>query len=109
MLRGEVIGAIEVEAGDDAIQHDAVEMVQAIAQRLATSLENARLFEQTQAATTQEQRINQIVTRYQTATTVDDLLQITLTELSDALGAQRGAIRLGFVPEQAHPNGEAAS
>jgi GAF domain-containing protein len=99
VLRGEVIGAIEVEPTESTLQRDAVETVQAIAQRLATSLENARLFEEAQAATVQEQRINQIVTRYQSATTVDDLLRITLTELSEALGAQRGAIRLGMIPD----------
>ncbi len=104
-LRGEVIGAIEVEVSDSVLQHDAVEMVQAIAQRLATSLENARLFETTQATTAQEQRINQIVSRYQAATTVDDLLRITLSELSETLGAQRGAIRLGFVPDEIITNG----
>ena len=104
-LRGEVIGAIEVEVNDSVLQHDAVEMVQAIAQRLATSLENARLFETTQATTAQEQRINQIVSRYQAATTVDDLLRITLSELSETLGAQRGAIRLGFVPDEIITNG----
>lgn len=108
ILRGEVIGAIEVEPGDNAVQGDTVEMVQAIAQRLASSLDNARLYEEAQVATVQEQRINQIVTRYQTATTVDDLLRITLTELSEALGAQHGAIRLGMIPDRTHANGGSA-
>jgi GAF domain-containing protein len=97
ILRGEIIGAIEVEPGSETDQGTTVEMVEAVAQRLAISLDNARLFEEAQAATAQEQRINSIVTRYQTATTVDDLLRITLTELSQSLGAQQGAIRLGSV------------
>ncbi|MAS35311.1 MAG: hypothetical protein CL610_14960 [Anaerolineaceae bacterium] len=105
MLRGEVIGAIEVEPGHNAVSQDTVEMVQAVAQRLASTLDNARLYEEAQEATVQEQRVNQIVSRYQTATTVDDLLQITLTELSEALGAQRGAIRLGVLQEDDQPNG----
>lgn len=104
ILRGEVIGAIEVEPGGDSDQATTVEMVEAVAQRLAISLDNARLFEEAQSATAQEQRINSIVTRYQTATTVDDLLRITLTELSQSLGAQQGAIRLGV----AQSNGDAA-
>jgi GAF domain-containing protein len=105
LLRGEVIGAIEVEPGEDTDETVSVDMVRAIAQRLATSLENARLYEEAQAATAQEQRINRIVSRFQTAATVDDLLQITLTELSETLGARRGAIRLGVVPDTAQPNG----
>lgn len=97
ILRGEVIGAIEVEPSAEADQTTTVEMVEAVAQRLAISLDNARLFEEAQAATAQEQRINSIVTRYQSATSIDDLLRITLTELSQSLGAQQGAIRLGVV------------
>ncbi len=95
ILRGEVIGAIEVQPGDDIQQNDAVEMMEAVAERLSISLENARLFEESQAATIQEQQINDIVSRYQEVTNVDDLLRITLEELSESLGARQGSIRLG--------------
>ena len=105
LLRGEVIGAIEVESGEEVEAANTIEMMQAVAQRLAISLDNARLFEEAQAATAQEQRINQIVTRYQSANSVDDLLRITLTELSQSLGAQQGAIRLGNVDTDNHQNG----
>jgi GAF domain-containing protein len=96
ILGGEVIGAIEVEP-DQQPDEDTVETVQAVAQRLAISLDKARLFEETQASAAQEQRINEIVARYQTITNVDDLLRVTLSELSQSLGAKRGAIRLGAV------------
>jgi GAF domain-containing protein len=98
-LRGEVIGAIEVEPGGQSSGLDAVEMVEAVAQRLAISLENARLYEETQKTAAQEQRINDIAARYQQVTTVDELLRVTLQELSDTLGAQRGTIRLGKIQE----------
>jgi GAF domain-containing protein len=95
VLRGEVIGAIEVEPGTDSRTDDTTEMLRAVAGHLAVSLDNARLFEEAQESTVQEQRINEIVGRYQAALTVDDLLQITLQELGNTLGAQRGMIRLG--------------
>ena len=98
-LRGEVIGAIEVEPGGQSSGVDAVEMMEAVAQRLAISLENARLYEETQKAAAQEQRINDIAARYQQVSTVDELLRVTLQELSDTLGAQRGIIRLGKIQE----------
>lgn len=100
MLRGEVIGAIEVEPGGQVNEAEAVEMVQAVAQRLAVSLDNARLFEEAQTAAAQEQRINAIVSQYQSVSSVDDLLRITLTELSQSLGAERGAIRLGSASKE---------
>ncbi|MGQ9889267.1 MAG: GAF domain-containing protein [Aggregatilineales bacterium] len=97
MLRGEVIGAIEVEPGNLLPAADVVAVLEAVAQRLAFSLENARLFEEANLAATQEQRINAIATQYQSVSSVDDLLRVTLTELSEMLGARRGAIRLGSV------------
>lgn len=100
MLRGEVIGAIEVEPGAETSQ-ETVEMVQAVANRLALSLENARLYEATLQAAAQEQRINDIAGRFQSVATVDELLRVTLAELSETLGAQSGSIRLGqFTVEQ---------
>jgi GAF domain-containing protein len=106
IVRGEVIGAIEVEPGEGSDPDASVEMMRAVAERLATSLENARLFEDAQAATAQEQLINQVVTRFQATSSVDDLLRITLAELSTALGAQRGAIRLGLISDE---NGDTGS
>ncbi len=69
-----------------------------------TRAHRARLFEEAQETTAQEQRINEIVGRYQSAGTVDDLLRITLAELSDSLGARQAVIRLGGF--QARENGE---
>jgi GAF domain-containing protein len=108
MLKGEVLGAIEVESTDGASEADTVEMVQAIAERLANSLERARLFEDAQETSSIQQYINEIVGHYQSAGTVDDLLQITVTELSEALGAKHAAIRLGSVQTREKQNGDMA-
>lgn len=104
MLRNEIIGAIEVEPEADLRDTDIVEIIRAVSERLAVSLENARLYEEAQETTVYEQRINEIVGQFQGASSVDDLLQITLTELSSALGAERGTIRLGRPEEAAAPS-----
>lgn len=98
-LRGEVIGAIEVETSSSGDKDDTVDMIRAISQRLAVSLDNARLFEESHEATAQEQRVSEIVAQYQAASSVDELLQITLEGLAETLGAEEGAIRLGILPE----------
>lgn len=97
MIGSEVIGVLEVEASRDMPQSEALEIVNAVAQRLALSLDKARLYEESQDLAAQEQRINEISSRYQTVANVDDLLRITLSELSQSLGAKHGAIRLGGV------------
>lgn len=103
-LRGEVLGAIEIETPDAEDNESTLDMIQAISQRLAVSLDNARLFEETQEATAQEQRVGELVARYQTANTVDDLLQITLEGLVETLGAEAGSIRLGYLPDEVLTN-----
>lgn len=95
LLRGEVIGVVELEPDSENLDpDDMVEIVRAASERLAISLDNARLFEESQETTQYEQRINAIVEQYQQADTIDDLLQITLSELTETLGADYSAIRL---------------
>lgn len=105
-LRGEILGAIEVEAGEDNQVKEIVEVVQSVAERLAISLDNARLFESAQEATAQEQHLNTVGLRYQAASTIDEMLQITLSELCETLGAESGMIRLGGRPQS---NGDTVS
>ena len=105
ILGNEVIGAIEVEANEGTQEADIRDMVNAVAQRLALNLDKARLFEESQEATAREQRINEIVTRYQSVNNIDELLRITLQELSQSLGATHSSIRLGTMPA-ASLNGE---
>jgi len=113
LLRGQVLGAIEVELETDSSTTDAVEIIEAISQRLAISLESARLFEETQEASLQEQQINEIVSSYETAVTIDELLQITLEKLQQSLGAEKGTIRLGVTSQNGtsthHHNGNGGS
>lgn len=98
-LRGEVIGALEIETSAHADYDSTVELMRAVSQRLANSLETARLFEVERDASIQEQRLSDLVTQYQSAATVDELLQITLKELATTLGAEEGAIRLGLMDQ----------
>lgn len=96
IVRGQVVGVLEFEIpGEQALDDDDLLLVQEVADRLSLAAENSRLYEASQAATIQEQRVNAISTRYQQVTSIDELLSITVNELSQALGAKRGAIRLG--------------
>lgn len=94
VLRGEVIGAIEINFGDGMRPGDALDTLQTIAGRLAISLDNARLYEESQVSSQRQRHINEIVARYQAAPTVEDLLQITVAELSQSLNASTASIRL---------------
>ncbi len=94
MLGSEIIGAMEIEARHEMGDVELQELVSLIAQRLATNLDKARLFEESQEAAAREQRINEIVAQYQSINNVDDLLRVTVKELSEMLGAKQASIHL---------------
>jgi len=93
-IRGQAIGVIEVRRPNDQSQSDIRNILQAVVERLAFSLENARLFEQARMSAEREQQINQISTRLQGLTSVEDVLTTALQSLGEALSAEQGAIRL---------------
>ena len=67
----------------------------AAADRLALAIDKARLFEQTQRQAAREQALNDIVRAIQAEGEIENILSVALTSLGQALGAARGAIRLG--------------
>ncbi len=105
VVRGEVIGVLEVERGGGRHwRDDEIEMAEALVQRLALALENARLYEQATLAATREQIVNQIAQDVQQAETIDEVLQAALVELSSVLGASRGVVQIS-PRESAGPGG----
>lgn len=95
MLREEVLGAVEVIGGNEE-EINLLDAIIAFTERFAVALENIRLVEEAVAASAQEQHISGVVSRFQQAETVDELLQITLTELAHTLDADGGSIRVGL-------------
>jgi GAF domain-containing protein len=93
-IRGQPVGAIEVRLPPHQSQAEVRTIIQAVAERMAFSLENARLFDQARTAAEREQQLNQITARLQGLTSVEDVLATAISTLGQALGADRGLIRL---------------
>lgn len=106
-LRGRSIGAIEIELSGIMRQAETLEVLQALAQRLALSIDNARLFEQAQELAQRELEVNAISTSLQAINDIDGLARATLQELSRALGAVQASIRIGSADSEpaAHSSG----
>ncbi len=64
-----------------------IEMAQVVAERLALALENARLFEQSQAQALRERKAGQIASLLIGATDVRALLDLAAEQFNEALGA----------------------
>lgn len=109
---GEVIGSLGLDlySADKRFSKQAVETASLVAAQIAVSLQNIRLYSDAQARAEQLQKIarneallNTIVSRYQTISTIDGLLNLTVRELGQALNARRGRVRLQVAESEAAP------
>lgn len=99
-LRGQVLGALEFRrSGDVHWTPASLEMAQAVADRLALSLENARLFEQAQSTAQREQLVGQVMSQLQSTTNLQSLLTEAARQFQQALGATHTQVRLGLSTE----------
>lgn len=95
-LRGQTLGVLEFSR-ENMVRWSpaAVELAQAVAERLALSLENARLFEQAQTTAHREHLVSQITSQLQTTNDLETLLTLAAVQFQDALGATYTRIQLG--------------
>jgi len=93
-LRGRTLGAIEWELPTTEFSTDKLQLAQELVNRLAISLDNARLFQESLRATNRERLVNEIAARLTGQTDVEDILQIAVQEVGQALGAPQVIINL---------------
>lgn len=106
MLRGQVLGAVELEMPLTDFGEDKVLLAQELVNRLGVSMENARLFQQSQLATERERLVNSITARLTAKNDINDILQTALREVGTALKSPEVTIRLGGWAGDTVPLGE---
>jgi len=94
-LRGEVIGILHVEANDPfkQWQDDEISLVQAVAERAAFAMENARLFQEARRRAAKERLISEATARISGAFNIENILQTTAEELERVLGGSEISIQ----------------
>lgn len=93
---GKLLGVLEV-GNNQARAYNAVDMAafQQMGNQLAVALSNAEAYAQSQKLAQHKSLANDIITKLQRQADVGEILQVTVQELGEALGAKRGRIRLG--------------
>jgi len=87
-LRGEVIGNLIVHAGRDRNwNQDQIDLVEAVAERVALSAENARLFDETSRRAERERMVTEITSKIRSTNDPEAMIRTALDELRNALGA----------------------
>lgn len=97
-LRGEVIGVLSISAaGKNRWSDDDIDIVEAVAERLALSIENARLFQVTTNRAERERVVSEIASKISGNLRMDSLLRTTAQELSLAMNGSEVLIQLQTV------------
>jgi len=108
-LRGQTLGAVEWEIPANDLTRDKLELARELANRLALSLDNARLFQESRRATERERLVNNIAARLTAQTNIDQILQTAVKEVGQALRSPQVTVRLTSTrvgtPEHGGSNG----
>lgn len=89
-LRGEVIGNLVVQSPTGASwNQDQQDIIRAVAERVALSAENARLFEETTQRAERERLVTEITGKIRSHNDPQAMIKTAIEELRSALGASR--------------------
>ncbi len=101
-VRQTTIGAVSIRLPNKEVwKQEDIDVAQAIAERIAISAENARLFEETTNRAEREQAVSQITSKIRSTNNPEEMIEIALRELRQTLGATKAQI-LPFHPEEKH-------
>lgn len=87
-LRGEKIASLIVQS-PAGIDDDQLDLIRAVAERVAISAENARLFDETTRRAERERTVSEITGKIRSVNDPQVMIQIAIEELQNALGASR--------------------
>jgi GAF domain-containing protein len=98
--RGAVVGVIELgNRVPNAYNHTDIAIFQQLISQLAVAIENAEMYTQSQQLARSKAQVNEISNRLQQQVDMNHLLELTVSELGQALGARRARIRLSMEDE----------
>jgi twitching motility protein PilJ len=89
-LRGQTIGTLIVQApSTEELNQEQIELIKVVADRVALSAENARLFEETTRRAERERLVSDITGRIRSVNDPQTMIQTAVEELRKVLGASR--------------------
>lgn len=93
--RAQVIGVLNLHSERESIPQELITLMEAIANRLAIALDNARLLEETRQRVAREQALSQITARFSRSLDMEAMLQSAVRELGQLPRVTEVSIHLG--------------
>jgi len=93
-LRNQVLGVVDIRFESANVSPELVALIEGTVNRLAVSLENARLLEEIQTRAEREQLVSEISTKVRAAADVDSVLRIAIQEIGRSLGVSEVMVQL---------------
>lgn len=93
-LRNQVLGVLDIHFNSTTVSPDLIALIEGTVDRLAVSLENARLLEEIQYRAERERLVSEISSRVRTASDVDAILQVAAQEIGRSLGVSEVMVQL---------------
>ncbi len=97
-LRNKTIGTLQLHTGraDQVWDDDDLAVIEAVVDQLAQTAENLRLFDETRGQARREQTIREITDKMRAATSLEQLIRTTTTELGERLAAGHALVEFGI-------------
>jgi len=106
-LRGETIGTLVVQSPSSrSMNEDQLDLIKAVAERVAISAENARLFDETTRRAERERLVSDITGKIRSVNDPQAMIQTAMEELRRALGASRVEVLPHSVKDAEKPRQE---
>ena len=99
-LRGQTIGVVSLKL-KEGYDNNTIAIIESAAERLATAMESARLYEETRLRADREQSISRVTTAISSSTEYEQILQTTVREIGSLLNNTEVTIQLLEEPSAA--------
>ncbi len=93
-LRNHVLGVVDLRFESASVSPELIALIEGTVNRLAISLENARLLEEIRFRAERERLVGEISTKVRAASDVDSVLQIAIQEIGKSLGVAEVMVQL---------------
>ncbi|HZW04743.1 MAG TPA: GAF domain-containing protein [Anaerolineaceae bacterium] len=93
-LRDQTLGVLTLRFNTPSVSPEMLEFVSTVAERMALSLETARLLEEIQVRADREHLVSDITAKVRSATNIENILQTTAVELGRKLGLRDVFVQL---------------